>query len=62
MENIYIVALGSAACTGLITWGSFKAVLNGTREKVRVLESNGRDVEQRLSRMEGKIDLLLERE
>lgn len=58
--------------TGGVAWGTVKTALNGTRERVKLIEENQRvhekldeerfdDAADRLARIETKIDILLEK-
>ena len=72
MEAEIIKILQVAGPTALVTagaaWGAAKQALNGTRERVKVIEDRvtrsedrDRDVLQRVAGIEAKIDIVLER-
>lgn len=54
-------AIGAGVFAGGAAWGGSKSALNGTKKRVEHLESDNKDVRDRLARMEGKLDSLLER-
>ena len=53
-----------AAGTGLVTiggaWGAAKQAMNGTKERVRALEHDNKKNNDRLARIETKIDILID--
>ena len=53
-----------AGATGLISiggaWGATKTAMNGTKERVKVLEVENKDTADRLARIETKIDILVD--
>ena len=58
------IAVMIAAGTGLVSvggaYGAVKTAMNGTKERVKVLEVENKDTADRLARIETKIDILVE--
>ena len=57
-----MIAGSGALATGGVAWGSVRQALNGTRERVKRIESEHDDHKDRLARIETKIDILLEKQ
>ena len=57
------IAVMMVAGTGLISiggaYGAVKQAMNGTKERVKVLEIENKDTADRLARIETKIDILV---
>lgn len=56
-----IWAIGTAIFTGGVAWGSVKHSMNGTKERLEKVEGTSADNTQRLTRVETKIDILIDR-
>lgn len=52
-------AIGTAVFTGGAAAGGVKVALNGTKERVKKLETKHDDQAERLARIEGKLDFLV---
>ena len=61
IEGPVLWAVGTAIFTGGIAWGSVKHAINGTKERLGKVEDTSSDNTQRLTRVETKIDILIDR-
>ena len=60
-EGPILWAIGTAIFTGGMAWGSVKHSMNGQRERLSKVEATSYDNTQRLTRVETKIDILIDR-
>ena len=54
-------AIGTALFTGGVAFGGVKFALNGQKERLEKVEHTSADNTQRLTRVETKIDILIDR-
>lgn len=60
IEIPVIWAIGTALFTGGVAFGGVKVALNGTRERIKLVEVGYADHSDRLARIETKVDLILD--
>lgn len=60
IEIPVIWAVGTALFTGGVAFGGVKVALNGTRERIKLVELGYADHSDRLARIETKVDLILD--
>ena len=53
-------AIGTVLFTGGVAFGGVKVALNGTRERIKLVEVGYADHSDRLARIETKVDLILD--
>ena len=53
-------AIGTVLFTGGVAFGGVKVALNGTRERIKLVEVGYVDHSDRLARIETKVDLILD--
>ena len=61
LELAAIAGFTTIVVSGGAAWGAAKQALNGTRERVRVLETDSKAHADAIARVETKVDILIDR-